>query len=374
MKTRTVVFFGLLAFVALSFADDSFNVPIRRITPEQRAILRRNAALFATAGGNFNEPLTNTEDFEYYGEIKIGTPPQSFLVIMDTGSSNLWVPSSDCSDPACKGKNKYYSNHSSTYTANGKPITIHYGTGSMKGSLVQDNVSVGGALVKNQVFAEATSLAAFFVGSPFDGILGLAYQSISADNVPTWFDNAVSQNVVSQGVFSFYLDSSSGDNSSTLTLGGTNSKYYTGKITYHTLYKERENYYTLQFDSISVGTNKISLGCSSCLSIIDSGTSVIVGPTDSVTKILSYINLKSDCSDVKDLPDVTITINQTAYAIPSSIYVVQQKTILGKTTCQVAIQGAKTTEWIFGDTFIRAWYSVFDHDGKQVGFAKSIGY
>lgn len=321
----------------------------------------------------FTEALVDTDATEYYGLIFIGTPPQAFYTIMDTGSSNLWVPSTSCTDKACNGKAKYSASASSTSVPNGEPITIHYGTGSMKGNLVYDDVSVGGLKVAKQEFAQATSLAAFFTGSPFDGILGLAYQSISADNVPTFFDNAVKQNGI-DSVFSFYLDSTSGSNSSVLTFGGYDTNYFTGTITYHTLYLDTGNYYMIQWTGVSVGSSTINPECGAlgCRAIVDSGTSLIVGPTKVVSSILSKLNINSNCDGVSSLPDITFSIGNNNYAIPSSIYVLREQALGGKTVCEAGLQGSNGSEWIWGDVFIRAWYSIFDHQQLRVGFARSI--
>ena len=71
-------------------------------------------------------------------------------------SSNLWVPSTQCTSIACFLHTKYDSTASSTYKANGTTFSIQYGSGSMEGFVSQDTLTIGDITIKKQMFAEAT--------------------------------------------------------------------------------------------------------------------------------------------------------------------------------------------------------------------------
>lgn len=133
-------------------------------TPRQELtqMMREDPALakqVAAAGGlSVTAPIDvhNFMDAQYFVDIELGTPPQAFKVVPDTGSSNLWIPSSKCSftQIPCDIHSKYNAAHSSTYTANGTAFSIQYGSGACSGFLSEDVLTLGGIPIKGQTFAE----------------------------------------------------------------------------------------------------------------------------------------------------------------------------------------------------------------------------
>ena len=108
--------------------------------------------------------IYNYLDAQYYGDIGIGTPPQPFTVVFDTGSSNLWVPSKECKlSPACYLHKYFDSSKSSTYKANGTHFNITYGSGAVVGFVGQDTTSLAGLKAENALFGQITKLEGTFI-------------------------------------------------------------------------------------------------------------------------------------------------------------------------------------------------------------------
>ncbi|NWT17056.1 PEPC protein, partial [Vireo altiloquus] len=142
----------------------------------------------------------------YFGEISIGTPPQNFLVIFDTGSANLWVPSSYCQSPACGNHARFDHNLSSTFLGIDASYTLSYGFGDLSVVLGCDTVTIQNITLRNQEFGlslEEPSRPFYYLD--FDGILGMAYPGTAIKGFPTLLQNLLQQDQLSQPLFSFYF-------------------------------------------------------------------------------------------------------------------------------------------------------------------------
>jgi len=327
-----------------------------------------------------SEVIKNYANAQYYGILEIGTPPQSFEVIFDTGSSNLWVPKVGCKHcglPFISHKSKYDDSKSSTFKEDGADFEIMYGSGSVKGFFGKDDVTLGDDIVINEVeFAEVTDAGglgmAYSIGK-FDGILGLGFTSISVGGVPTIFEEAIKQNKVDLPIFAFYL----GDNQDgELTFGGYDSAKFKGDLKYVKL--ESATYWEIALDSIEAGDYKKDSSDEKITAIVDSGTSLMTGPKAEIVKLAESVGATAnivgeytiDCAKVPDLPDVVFTIGGTEYSIPGPKTIIQ-----AQSTCLFAFMAldipAPGPQWILGDVFMREFYTVFNYHDQTIGFAKA---
>lgn len=317
-------------------------------------------------------PITNYLNAQYFSDIKVGTPPQDFKVILDTGSSNLWVPSSKCTSIACYLHSKYESSSSSTYKKNGSSFEIQYGSGSMKGFVSQDVLQIGDLTIKNQDFAEATEEPGLaFAFGKFDGILGLGYDTISVNKIVPPFYNLIDQKLIDEPVFSFYL-SKDGEGSE-VVFGGSDKDHYTGKITNIPI--RRKAYWEVDLDAITVDGESASYDDAGI--ILDTGTSLIALETDLAEMLNKQIGGKKgysgtytiECNTRDSLPDITFTLAGHNFTIDAYDY-----TIESGGSCISAFMGMNlpaNLAGILGDAFLRPWYSIYDQGKNQVGIAKS---
>ena len=219
-------------------------------------------------------PMTNYADEVWVGSACIGTPLQCFNLVLDSGSSNLWVPSIQCDqsfDTGCKGKNKYDETNSTSSTPDPcRALFIPYGTGFVLGYLSNDTVTFGGVKITNVQFGQALYMASFFANVPIDGILGLAFPDIATDKVTPVLDRMNQEGLLEKFEFSVYLDSTPGTKNSRLFLGGVNSDYYTGNFTYADVLIP--SYWLVGMGKVYVDNKVVhSCGLNYCPAVIDTG-------------------------------------------------------------------------------------------------------
>jgi saccharopepsin len=208
----------------------------------------------------------------------------------------------------------------------------------------------------------------------FDGILGLAYDTISVNGIVPPFYELVNNGQLDKPVFSFRVGSSE-DDAGEAIFGGIDDSAYSGKL--HYVPVRRKAYWEVELEKITFGDDELELENTGAA--IDTGTSLIVTPTDVADMLNAQIGAKKswngqytvECDKVPSLPDLTLFFDGQPYPLKSTDYILnlQGTCVSAFTGMDINVPGGDL--WIVGDVFLRKYYTVYDLGNNAVGFAKS---
>lgn len=348
----------------------------------------RGSAIVDERTGKVKEyklPLTDINNSQYVGRIQVGTPKagtkqQEFDVIFDTGSSNLWLNADTCPSEGCLIHRRFHPRKSKTYKKLPVEMSVQFGTGSIEGFLAQDTFTLGPVRVHDQTFGQIKrSTGSVFVTGKFDGILGLSFPSLSAHSYTPVFDSIIKQKLLTNNMFSFYY-SLLPKQDSAIMLGEPLKSMYTGDMQWISVSKPfywEVNLIDIEYDGESTGA------CPNppCKAVVDTGTSLLTGPSAYTTKMLRKLNVHRGCNDVDDLKKITYILSddngQYRFDIDAHYFVLksQAKRTNGKPKfCRAGFMALDVPKprgplFILGDVFMRKYYTVFDRDNQRIGLA-----
>ncbi|KAG9253915.1 candidapepsin-4 precursor [Emericellopsis atlantica] len=335
----------------------------------------------------------DNEQLLYSLNISIGTPPQDFIVAVDTGSSDLWVNAASSSlcerrSKPCDASGTYSANSSSTYNYVGDWFNISYVDGSgATGDYVTDTLRFGGETVKDFQFGVG------YDSSSTQGIMGIGYpageaQVAAADqrtyrNLPAQLAH---DGVIKSSAYSLWLndlDSSTGS----LLFGGVDHARYTGDLVTVPILRPQSSPYSsfyVALTGLQLGNIEIAQqGKSEVAVVLDSGTSFTYLPKSMVAAIYDAVGAEYSATEGAAFVPCSLAdqqANMTFYFdSPAQIDVAMSELVLdagnsiGGGQADVCLFGIVPSSGLslLGDTFLRSAYAVFDLDNNEISLAQS---
>ncbi|KAJ0404231.1 hypothetical protein ATCC90586_008004 [Pythium insidiosum] len=164
----------------------SFPGPTAMRLPAELLALPAATAI-AAASPILRIPLTNVDQMQFHGEISVGSPPQCFSVIFDTGSSDVWLPDASCA--ACAGR-RFDPSRSRTFALPAgagadEPFELEYGSGNATGLVMRETLRLGGVLEFPGVrIGRVRSATQRLAQLHADGIVGLGLDGLAVFTRP----------------------------------------------------------------------------------------------------------------------------------------------------------------------------------------------
>ncbi|KAK8016186.1 endothiapepsin [Apiospora rasikravindrae] len=304
-------------------------------------------------------------DSEYLCPVQIGTPPQTLNLDFDTGSSDLWV----------------FSSETPKSQVNGPSWGISYGDGSSSsGNVYTDTVTIGGVTVKDQAIESARQVSNQFTQrASTDGLLGLAFSSLNTvrpSQQKTFFDSAL--NGLAMPVFTANLKKGEAGN---YNFGFIDRTEFTGDIAFFPVNSTTGFW---QFDASGFAIADGTPVSSPHAAIADTGTTLLLVPANIASAYYAKVPGATNdataggytfpCSTSSSPPSFTAVIGDYSAVIPGDFIKyapVDGNSFEAATTCFGGIQEVPDgfPFAIYGDIFLKAQFVVFHGANQQVGFA-----
>lgn len=307
---------------------------------------------------------------------KMQIADSSFVVMVDTGSSDLWVSCSFVKNSGC------------SRTCPKSNIVIRYGSGDVcvvpksarikLGSLEIDEYTFGIAHGSN-VLDTGNIRSKLLVGDS-QGLLGLAYGSISS------YQSRAGQLIDYLTSFSIFLGQEHNNESFLLLNGVDTALIEQQRWQPYVINLKRSAHWTIGMTGFRVGKEKSIFPCaddipfsgssSSCDTIVDTGTSLIYMPNlvyEGFTRnylkpigcVLDDTSSTYICPSSKELPrleftfdNASFTLSASEYSLPASpshVYIEIQPI----STSMITVSPLDNS-WIIGATFLRKYYSSYE--------------
>ncbi|KAK9918211.1 hypothetical protein WJX75_002282 [Coccomyxa subellipsoidea] len=319
-------------------------------------------------------PGRSSRNVLYYGSIKLGEPSQDLTVCFDTGSADLWVPSTECNNPSCLSHNRFNPALSPTNQETGGQFSIKYGTGAVHGEVITDVLRLAEPpiVVPDQGFGLAQDHSADFASASCDGIFGLAMPALSKQGQLPAFFRMLESGLLDEPLFSIWLSPDPTlEPAGKIHFGGHNPARYTGELLDLPVISKK--YWMVGLDAVSVN-DKVIQGLQADGAIMDTGTSLITASAADAATINAAITgmvfspetktwrVAGGCADVDNMPPITFVMGGNQFSLGPRQYIIQVGAGDG-TYCMSGIVGnGPNGKMVIGATFLRAYYSVYTYD------------
>ncbi|KAF8893610.1 aspartic peptidase domain-containing protein [Infundibulicybe gibba] len=338
--------------------------------------------------------MGNWDDY-YYGTINIGEPPQTFNVVLDTGSPYLWVMSNTCE--SCVRAPRFYTSYSKSIKITKERATYTYGSEGVMGQIVADSVTMGGFTVKPQTFLLVDQAAIQFgnptrqignqiLENPISGIMGLGFNTTDSTNGMPFWQALASGGRLAAKEMSFWF-ARPGNNPYTelggaFTLGGRNESLFRGIIDFMDMPTSPRKYnslWRLMMTSVKVKGKLIPITPGEGLSVIDTRVNIINGPEEYVSAIWNAVPGSRPARNEPGLwnfpcsTDVFISPSFGGGEWPINPKDLSSGPVPGGdgSMCVGTITHfGKPSHWTIGTPFLKNVYSIFRMEPPSIGFAQ----